>query len=196
MTTLEFSRCLLTYGRLACALCAAFALLIFVVRAFGAAQPPPEALAYLHLSDCALPCWLGIVPGETYFTTAVERITALHPDSRSTSGYGTASISAYQAIPAGGALAQVGIYASNDGTVQQISVITAGIKGITFGDVVGFLGMPACNTRYPASAVYTSATAFAVLVGSVTDDGWRTRLNNIEILAIDADAPPCDSLIN
>ena len=102
------------YARLACTLCAAFALLIFVVRAFGAAQPPPEALAYLHLSDCALPCWLGIVPGETYFTSAVERITTLHPDSRSTSGYGTASISAYQEIQAGGSLTQVGIYASND----------------------------------------------------------------------------------
>ena len=181
------------YRRLTCSLCATFALLILSLRVVGAATPPPESLAHLHLSDCALPCWLGIIPGETRFTDAVEQVTARNPGGAFTSGYGTAVISAYQV---GSPLGQVGLYAASDGTVKQITLLTSRIEGITFGDVVSFLGIPTCETRYPASAVYVSASAFAVLIGSRTDRGWRTPLNNIEIRGIDGETQPCARLIN
>lgn len=173
-----------------CAVCAA---LIFGALALGAALPLPDGLAHLHLTECALPCWLGIVPGETRFTEAIERVTERNPGGAFTSGYGTAVISAYQV---GSPLGQVGIYADSDGTVSQITLLTGNIEGVTFGDVVSFLGMPACETRYPASAVYASANAFAVLIGSRTEHGWRTPLNNIEIRGMDGDAHPCARLVN
>jgi len=120
-------------------------------------------------------------------------VTERNPGGAFTSGYGTAVISAYQV---GSPLGQVGIYADGDGMVMQITLLTGKIEGITFGDVVSFLGMPACKTRYPASAVYSSADAFAVLIGSRTEYGWRTPLNNIEIRRMVGDAHPCTRLMN
>src|SRR4051812_48275747 len=55
---------------------AVFALLIVAARLFGSKQALPEALINLHLTDCALPCWLGVVPGVTPFGEAVQRISA------------------------------------------------------------------------------------------------------------------------
>lgn len=33
--------------------------------AIGQAQPPAVRIAQLHFNDCAAPCWIGIIPGET-----------------------------------------------------------------------------------------------------------------------------------
>src|ERR1051325_55169 len=42
----------------------------------GRKQPLPERLAVLHLTDCAPPCWLDIVPGVTTLSQAIPRIKA------------------------------------------------------------------------------------------------------------------------
>src|SRR4051812_11626816 len=38
----------------------------------------PDLLAMLHLTDCALPCWIGIVPGQTTLDETGERIEAVY----------------------------------------------------------------------------------------------------------------------
>ncbi|MEP7290650.1 MAG: hypothetical protein ABI835_02655 [Chloroflexota bacterium] len=179
--------------RVMVALSCLFALLIVVGRAFGSTQPPPPTLAHLHLTDCTLPCWLGITPGHTHFEEAVIRVTEANPGSTFTSGIGTGTISAFQM---GAPYAQAGIYADLNGLVAQITLLTAQVEGITFGDVVSFLGTPACAVHYPASAVYLSDTAFAVLIGARSDQGWRTPLNHIEIRTLSANQQPCTELHN
>jgi hypothetical protein len=40
----------------------------------GRSQPAPESLRRLHLTDCELPCWIGILPGKTTVAEAKEQI--------------------------------------------------------------------------------------------------------------------------
>jgi hypothetical protein len=44
----------------------------------GRGLPLPENVALLRLTDCELPCWIGIVPGKTTFWEAKERIGQLY----------------------------------------------------------------------------------------------------------------------
>ena len=44
-------------------------------------QPTGPTLENLHLTDCELPCWIGIVPGQTTIDVARERINALFGQS-------------------------------------------------------------------------------------------------------------------
>jgi hypothetical protein len=44
----------------------------------GRSQPPPEQIAMLHLTDCELPCWIGIVPGQTTISEARQRIEGVY----------------------------------------------------------------------------------------------------------------------
>ena len=49
----------------------------------GRQQPLPLAIAALHLDACELPCWIGIVPGETLVGDAklqIQRVYGNQPD--------------------------------------------------------------------------------------------------------------------
>jgi hypothetical protein len=50
------------------------ALLTGVTRLLGQSQPNPALIDMLHLTECAPPCWIGIVPGKTTLTEARTRI--------------------------------------------------------------------------------------------------------------------------
>ena len=57
--------------------------LIFLVLAaiwLGRHQPPSEWIDVLHLTDCELPCWLDITPGETSIDRAQEQVEAVFGD--------------------------------------------------------------------------------------------------------------------
>lgn len=45
----------------------------------GRQQPIPPPLAIFRLHDCLLPCWIGIIPGETTVQEAQQIITAVYP---------------------------------------------------------------------------------------------------------------------
>lgn len=56
--------------------------LIYLARLLGQVQPLPSNMAMLHLSDCVLPCWIGIVPGKTKISEAhvlIARIYGKYP---------------------------------------------------------------------------------------------------------------------
>lgn len=70
--------------RLLFLLSGAFLLLgIFVVAALliGRAQPTPPRVAMLHLTDCELPCWIGIMPGKTTIQEAQSIVKNTYGDS-------------------------------------------------------------------------------------------------------------------
>jgi len=52
--------------------------LLLAARLIGSAQPVPENVAILHLTDCELPCWIGIIPGQTTFEDARQRVQEVY----------------------------------------------------------------------------------------------------------------------
>ncbi len=48
-------------------------------RLVGHAQPPPRRVLLLHLTDCELPCWIGIVPGVSTYDEAAALIRRSYP---------------------------------------------------------------------------------------------------------------------
>ena len=51
-----------------------FALITASLALLGRQQPAPTLVQMLHLTDCALPCWIGIIPGKTTLADARTRI--------------------------------------------------------------------------------------------------------------------------
>ena len=49
--------------------------------AIGLLQPPSAWITLLHLSDCELPCWIGIEPGKTTFAEAQRQIEFVYGSS-------------------------------------------------------------------------------------------------------------------
>lgn len=78
-----------------------FILLTGVAVWVGHGQPPSLAVQQLHLFDCAPPCWIGIVPGETSSDEALRRFFetfALHESYVPISSTGTFDISSFQVV--------------------------------------------------------------------------------------------------
>src|SRR6185295_15357265 len=40
----------------------------------GRTEPPPELVRQLHLTDCTMPCWIGITPGATQAETVNRHV--------------------------------------------------------------------------------------------------------------------------
>lgn len=167
-----------------------FALLMFVMQALGGAQAPPIGLTGLHLTECALPCWLGIIPGITEMTDAVERVRSATLGTLFRAGDGRSVSTAYEVA---GALVRVDIVADEAGTVVQITMVTAPMRGIRLGDAVGYLGTPSCSSGRRSMALYAGETADAVVVGSAAlgKPGLWTALSYIDIYVHAYDLHPC-----
>jgi hypothetical protein len=60
---------------------AVLAILSAAALSLGQSQPPSDWFVILHLNECALPCWIGIVPGITSKIEAQRRIEAAFSDS-------------------------------------------------------------------------------------------------------------------
>jgi|GEM_PF-1516618 hypothetical protein len=57
------------------------ALLTGVTRLLGQAQPNPTLIDMLHLTECAPPCWIGIIPGKTTLADAKAHIISVFGQS-------------------------------------------------------------------------------------------------------------------
>jgi hypothetical protein len=55
--------------------------LIGTARLIGRAQPIAQRVALMHLGDCALPCWIGIEPGQSTLAQARDQITKIFGNS-------------------------------------------------------------------------------------------------------------------
>lgn len=161
-----------------------FALLIFGARGLGSLQPLPQAMSELHLTECALPCWLGIVPGETTFDEALERLNASTPLNI----YVRGSL-IYADYQPNAPLGQISLQAWG-GVINLIHLTPGREANLALGDIVQQFGVPRCEIASPhPRVIYTSPDSLAAVV--VSGDGenrWRKRLINIEIRA---ESPVC-----
>src|SRR5258708_2981658 len=62
-------------------LCLTFSVFTGAAILIGRQQPLPEHLAMLHLTDCAPPCWIGIMPGVTTLADAAIRAKTTYGNS-------------------------------------------------------------------------------------------------------------------
>jgi hypothetical protein len=161
------------------ALFALLALLVTVAYAFPLRHAVPPLLRELHLTDCQPPCWAGITVGETTLDDAYQRLTdtfagradaTLHRGGDNitlTAGLGTKHM--YVAA----------LYASRDGTITQISLVTDRVDGLMMADVVNALGPPTCLQRNIAN--YESPAVQFAVVGSSRYSPSRIPVNTITI---------------
>ncbi|MEO8394674.1 MAG: hypothetical protein ABI700_16895 [Chloroflexota bacterium] len=165
------------------ALTLVFAALIYGAQTLGSRQPPSAALAQLHLTECALPCWLGIIPGQTQFSDAVDRVSAAYPQSKS-------SITDGRIANTETSFGQIILMADSSGIVHRISLPTFNLKGVTLADAVGVLGRPLWVVgKHPVAAYYGCNTFMAVISGTSVDTGWRQRVVIIDIQDVGYSCP-------
>ena len=167
-----------------CALTLAFVSMIFAARALGNGEPPATALAPLHLTDCAFPCWMGITPGKTRFDEALQQMNAAFPHS-------LVSITGGRIINLDTSFGQVLLTGGNDGVIHRISLPSFRLKGVLLGDIVGLLGMPTWIVGVNPTAIYYGCETYEVAVsGGTVSGGWRQRIVIIDIQDV---GYPCPS---
>jgi hypothetical protein len=122
---------------------------IGVVRITGHNQPVPATVQRLYLTVCALPCWIGIIPGQTPFQLAKENIAQVfqEPDYKietlARSDYNSTAelrIALSRTTESADVATEVWLRATN-GIVTDISLHN---MQISLGDMVGLLGSPSC----------------------------------------------------
>src|SRR5262249_25231246 len=137
-----------------------------------------------------LPCWAGIIPGQTSFAEALQNVNASHPDTVST----YPSQHTIEAIYSQGrSVIPVDVIADEEGIVRQIILQTAHLNGVSLGNLLGLYGTPACMSNTAnGKVVYGQPTTFAsVVAGNYGRGIWRSPLNNIEIRSYPWLTDPC-----
>ena len=164
------------------ALSMAFVILIFAARGIGSRQPASAILAQLHLTDCALPCWLGIMPGRTRFDEAAQRVTAVYPSYDVTTQDTQIFITYLLGSSYGAASIQL-----SDGTVNSLLLVTSDVRELAIGDVAALFGKPDCIPGLsPAILIYNFPRSYVVLVANGgRAERWRQSLNSLEIHSYD-----------
>ncbi len=159
----------------------AFVLLIIGARTIGGALPMPERLAQLHLNDCALPCWLGITPGETNYADAVAQIKATYPQM-DVSVQATQIFVEYLIHSSYGAA----VISITDGMVSSITLLTWDVDGLVVGDIANRFGAADCIPGQTI-LIYNFPRGYAVLVAGDDQKAlWNQPLRGIEIHSYDA----------
>jgi hypothetical protein len=139
----------------------AFTALVSAARLVGHGLPESAPVHQLHLSDCALPCWIGIVPGATSASEAMRYLLETFPPGDN----------AHPRLPSSGPTTSVWIEMTlpiANVVVDPILVHVEFVHGITnrimiqgkrygmlntmprVGDVVRLFGPPSCvNPQAP-----------------------------------------------
>jgi len=164
------------------ALSLTFALLIAAARGIGSRQPASDILAQLHLTDCALPCWLGIMPGKTTSDEAVRRVTAAYPPYDVTIQDTQIFVSYLLGASYGAASVQL-----TSSTVTSLLLVTSDVRELAIGDVAALFGTPDCIPGLsPIILIYNFPRSYLVLIANGgTAPRWRQSLNSLEIHSYD-----------
>lgn len=171
----------------ALALSALFTILIFGAQALGSTQPTPEGLQALHLTECQLPCWIGIVPGQTKFEDAVRQMRAIYPEIEFRV---STACAVYQV---NGNSGQACVSANGGEIINAMNLYPPFGIPLLLGDVVGLLGNPACGFSRNRNILFVNyyaemGVAYLIPAGR----SWRAPLNNIEIHdKAESAADPC-----
>lgn len=147
-------------------LCLIFTAFTGVAILIGWQQPSPTNLAVLHLTDCAPPCWLGIVPGVTTLDNAILQIKARYtnlPNYQSTfNEYPSAfTVQVINRVNASDSFA-MSVYSYGD---RRVSSIVFGVylseNSPTIAELSNILGMPARIAITSTRAVTAYTLAFS-----------------------------------
>ncbi len=157
---------------------ALFALIILTARLIGNLRTP-EAVQILHLTDCRLPCWLGIIPGKTSFDEAAQRVSATYPHMQI-----IGHMTIYANFQLGSSYGNAEITTRKDGIVHQMVLTLPASGGITLGDLGSLYGAPACQSGQPNLVpVYGSSARMVAYVMPYANSGtdYYTAVNDIEM---------------
>lgn len=160
-----------------------FCLIVFIL--IGRTQPPPALIRQLHLTDCAMPCWIGITPG----ATKAEMVNRYVMDTfDSTNSRLSSSVPAYEwftivpltqpARRGEGMPIQFGV---NQGIVGEILIpaffgsSTPDVTMPALGDMVNLLGAPSCvgSNSLPMSgrlSLFYTFDSTLLEIGLLNDD--------------------------
>jgi hypothetical protein len=141
------------------------AALCCIAIVMGRLQPIPRRLAILHLNDCQLPCWMGIIPGQTRFNEAKERVMQGFKNALATDGQHDRAM--WSSINDPDAV-QIYIYAmrpqpdDHDPVIQHISVMLwdTGGDNIKVGDLINVIGYPTSTASVDHRGVQNSYLVF------------------------------------
>ncbi|HLY25248.1 MAG TPA: hypothetical protein VKQ72_02840 [Aggregatilineales bacterium] len=116
------------------------------VNAFEQAQPVSDRLEMLHLTDCVVPCWIGIVPGKTRMNDALQRIKEVYGN---TPGY-TLSANLLR-LRLDNDLTGLSIALLPDDFYQDniVELITFDFQDITVGDLMSLCAFPRYISAWP-----------------------------------------------
>lgn len=154
------------FFRLNLILCITFAVFTGTAILIGRQQPQSERLAVLHLSDCAPPCWLDIVPGVTRLDDAIPRIKARYANildyNTSFNEYPTAfTVQVINRENADDSFA-MSVYSYQD---RRVSAIVFGVhlsqSSPNIAELSNVLGMPARMAITVTRAVTSYTVAFS-----------------------------------
>ncbi len=160
-----------------------FAILTLGMRLVGQTQPPPEILTDLHLNECALPCWLGIVPGQTAFVDAVQRVREAYAENVYTDNASVLLVPFSEA-------SDVEIFiGAAQGAVRTIQLRLDVGGGLTLGDVINWLGMPTCPISFTwETAHYVLSGAHVAIIPLGSERWlWKQPIREIRVDALARD---------
>jgi hypothetical protein len=131
----------------------------------GRLQPIPTRLATLRLTDCKLPCWMGIVPGQTRFNEAKKRVIQGFKNATATDGQHDRAV--WSSINDSNAV-QIFIYAirpqpdEDNPLIQHISVMLwdTGGDNIKVGDLINLIGYPTSTASIDHRSAQNSYLVF------------------------------------
>jgi hypothetical protein len=173
----------------------AFVLLVFAARLLGEAQPPPEAIHTLHLDVCMLPCWNGIMLGQTLLDDAFQRMSSQYAQASLISITGGAVIKArYASDTVSG---WFDVYAKSDGIVQSVRIHVKTSNQFILGDIITLYGVPTDTiSLFPRIIAYNCET-LSVSIGSNAyyTKGWQQPVTTLNISYASVELPPCPAQI-
>lgn len=125
-------------------LSANFALMVVAAQTVGASQSPSQIVEALRLSECALPCWVGIMPGVTRMQEVQGRVLS----TGATGSFRITGSVSLEGILVGDYRLTIGdqsaafiSVAFSEGRVNQLMILAS---GITLGDLILAYGTPSC----------------------------------------------------
>ncbi len=166
-----------------------FTLLIFTAQRIGEAQPLPEALRDLHLTDCTLPCWNGITLGTMQMGVAFQRLTAQYGAAKQTFFADGAVINVPYAT--GSSSGMLEFYVDPRGVVRQVRMYFDEPKVLTLGEIAGLLGMPTATFGIQPSTISYQCASTLIIIASGGSQRWFNPVEVFSISYLDYLAQPC-----
>ncbi len=176
-------------------------LLIAVTLFVGRQQEQPPRLEMLHLHDCQLPCWIGIIPGKTTIGEAKILLTSTFPaiDYEFTSDHSPYQDTEGHTISRRNDGISLGINfnewetaskQTKDTIISDITLIWWFVSPLTLGQYSILLGKPQAlsvtwgnHHSSPNALYYRQGVRLTLNKNDFVIDGWDVEVSRISIFS-------------